>query len=166
MKKIIYCSLVLLLLFSFTGCEDIGEQLKEDITEKLLENLIGDNAQVDITYPDDTGEDKPEPTPGSTDGITSDAEIKWPDDIPDDVPEVSFDIQNSLKTPNGVILDYGKIDKINVTDYIDFLMDNQFETEKEEISKNLIDSTYKNGDTSVKIYWYENGSLTLMITWE
>ncbi|MCK5128872.1 MAG: hypothetical protein KAQ68_03390 [Clostridiales bacterium] len=166
MKRALVICISIVLLFSLTGCEEYRQQMKEDVTEKLLENLLGDGAQVDIIYPSMTNENNPQATPSNTESSTSSNKQDWPEDIPSEVPKVSSNIENVLKTPKGVILDFGEVEMDIVQTYNDELILYQYEKVREEISNKLVDATYEKGENTVKIYWYEGGSFTLMITWK
>ena len=168
MKKAIIIIMILTLISICAGCEVVenyGEKIKEDITEKLLENLLGDNAEVDITYPSASNSITPEASPGPSDELNTN-NILWIDDIPSTVPVANLQIINTMKTPNGIILDFGEVDVLVVQEYMNELISLQFETIREDTSDKLIDSTYRKDETVVKVYWYINGSFTLMITWE
>ncbi len=168
MKKLTTIIFILILIFVFAGCESINdykEKIKEDVTEKLLENLIGDNAEVDITYPSASDSQTPQDTPAPTDGQIENPNSDWPENIPAVVPVIDLEIENTMKIPKGIILDFGVVGVENVHGYIEVMRNSQFDIEKEDINDKYIDSTYKLEDVAVKIYWYKNGSYTLMITW-
>jgi hypothetical protein len=171
MKRIVTILIIISVLFSLTSCEHISENIKEESVEKIVGKILGEEVDVDIISPTPSeSETTPEPSAsgGILDGIIEndeDGEIDWPEDIPSDVPKADFVIKSKMKTPNGVILDFGEVEASAVIDYTDTLKNNHFEAEMEEISEKRIEASYNKSDISVKVYWYKDGDFSIMITW-
>lgn len=176
MKKLIIILISVFMLTILTACDEIGQQVKEDTAELLIEKLLGDNAKVVITYespsPQNTLDITPTTTSDDTSGIIKSTQnektdnIIWQEDIPSQVPKISLKIESKLNTPNGVILNFGKTDKTVVNQYIKKLKELFFETINERINDKSIDVTYRIDDIIVKIYWYQDGSYIIMIIWK
>ena len=169
MRKFIIFITVILLLLSLTGCDEYIHQIKEDATEKLLEKLIGDDVEVDIIYKSSSPDTTPEND--NTSGIIkSNQDVEqnnyWSDEIPAEIPKVDLIVVSKIKTPNGIIMDFGAADISFPKQYIEILKNSLYETINEEIKENLVDATYRKDDYLVKIYWYKDGLYSLMITWK
>jgi hypothetical protein len=171
MKKLILVSLIIISLASLCSCEAIQKQIKEESVEKIVGKIMGEEVDVTIISPTPDPNSTAKPT-SSAGGIlddviksNEDGEIEWPNSIPEDVPKINLDIKSRVKTPNGVILDYGEMDSNAALDYSTFLSSSLFEVIREDKSDKKIESLYRKGDTFVTIYWYEGGSFSVMITW-
>lgn len=182
MKKIFMFFILLFIITIFCSCDNIDNMdLKEDITETIVEKILGDNAQVEITYPSPSLINTPQPTPvmndiedtnensGDISNNTEDNEQEndtWPKNIPSKIPRTSLEIVNKMKTPNGIILDFGEVEKIIAIQYTARLKNNGFDIIREEINDKKIDASYVKDEIDVKIYWYKDGAFTLMLTWD
>ncbi len=170
MKKIFILVLLLITIVSLCSCEDIQKQIKEESVEKIVGKIMGE--EVDVTIISPTPDADASAEPDTTSGIfndiiksDTDGDIEWPEDIPSLVPELSAAIKSRMKTPNGVILDYGEMDNQTAIQYSETLKSNSFDTIREDISEKKYDALYRKDEVSVTVYWYEGGSLSVMITW-
>ncbi len=170
MKKIVSIILIIILAGILCSCGDMQKQIKEESVEKIVSKIIGEEVDVHIISPTPDAQSTAQPTSsgGILDNIIKngdDEEIVWPETIPSDVPKLNLTIKSSVKTPNGVILDFGEIDAQSAKDYAEVLKDKLYETVREEINEKKFDAQYKKENISVTVYWYQEGSLSLMITW-
>jgi hypothetical protein len=169
MKKIIAIFLIAVFAFSLCSCESIRKQIKEETVEKIVGKILGEDVDVTIVSPSASpGDTSPEPTESGLLGdiIESGQDIPWPEDIPSNVPQASLKITNKIKTPNGVILDFGVTEVAAVSEYADILKQYKYEVIKEDITEKKFDASYRKDETLVNVYWYKDGSFSLMITWE
>jgi hypothetical protein len=169
MKKIIAILLSAVFALSLCSCESIRKQIKEETVEKIVGKIMGEEVDVTIVSPSASpGDAGPTPTGSGIleDIIESGEDIPWPEDIPSNVPQPGLKITNRIKTPNGVILDFGVSEAAPVAEYAGILKDYLYETIREDISDKKFDASYRKDETQVNVYWYKDGSFSLMITWK
>lgn len=174
MKKKLIILLAIFIIFTFCSCDNMD--IKEDITETIVEKILGDNAKVEITYqspsPTVSPQATPQSTPDASSGVIKNTDSSngdsstWPEEIPSIIPEINLEIINKMKTPNGIILDFGEVEKITAKQYTNRLKNSSYETIHEDIDEKKIDATYRKDETVAKIYWYKDGAFTLMLTWD
>jgi hypothetical protein len=151
--------------------------IKEDITETIVEKVLGDNAKVEITYISPTPINTLQPTPEETEETTSNNVLvtddtnkvengTWPKEIPSEVPMINLKLVNKMKTPNGIILDFGEVEKITVIQYSNRLKNDKYKTTREEIDDKKIEAIYEKNNIVANLSWYKDGAFTLMLTWD
>lgn len=138
--------LVLALIMPLAGCNNLEEEIGEDLTEGLIKGLTGGNAELDI----ESGE-------------------KWPEDMPAKVPEFkkgNIDISTNMtigsQTQISVLIN--NVEKEDVADYVTAIENSEFtQIMYADADGNTI-ASYAEGDNALT-FQYDESEKEMFITY-